>query len=52
MAEDKKVSLEQLAILEDVLDERKTKADRRKKTMVLPPEIERRSGRDRRDTDD
>jgi len=42
-------SLEQLEALESALDERKTKTDRRKQSVTLPPEIERRSGRDRRD---
>lgn len=42
-------SLEDLAILEKALDERKDKPDRRKLNVELPPEIERRSGKDRRD---
>lgn len=42
-------SLEQLEALETALDERKIKTDRRKQSVSLPPEIERRSGRDRRD---
>lgn len=42
-------SLEDLAILEQALDERKAKPDRRKLKLDLPPEIERRSGKDRRD---
>lgn len=42
-------SLEDLAILEQALDERKVKNDRRKLKVELPPEIERRSGADRRD---
>lgn len=40
-----------LDILEQALDERKVRGDRRKRDVSLPPEIDRRSGRDRRNTD-
>jgi len=48
MADDKLPPLAQIEALESALDERKTKKDRRKNHIQLPPEIERRSGRDRR----
>lgn len=49
MSEEKTPSLADLAVLEAALDERKTKTDRRRRTIELPPELERRSGVDRRD---
>lgn len=51
MTDDRLPSLEQLAVLESALDERKVKNDRRKQTIDLPPEIDRRSGKDRRNED-
>lgn len=52
MSQDKLPSLEQLAALETALDERKMKKDRRQHSVELPPEIERRSGKDRRDQEE
>lgn len=54
MGEDKLVKppVVDLDLLEQALDERKVAGDRRDRSVPLPPEIDRRSGRDRRYSDD
>ena len=48
MSKQEPLSQDQLKAIEEALEERKTRGDRRKIKMVMPEGLERRSGKDRR----
>lgn len=52
MAEDPKITKDVVSKIEGSLEERKTGDDRRRVAMKLPPAIERRTGKERRDDEE